>query len=104
MSVGAPALHDRGVASVTLPAAVLDDFIASYVCWREACDAVAHAYSRWCVAAAGERDLAFAAYHAALDREGHASDVHRDVQRRLGAEYAWAAGGTGERFPRWSPA
>ena len=56
--------------------AFADEFINSYVCWREACEDVRTAYRRWLNCDAGERGLGFAAYRAALEREEHASSVH----------------------------
>jgi hypothetical protein len=69
-----------------VPHSSLDDFIESYICWREACDAVASAYELWLRAPAHERCVAFAAYQAALEREDRAAHRHRDLQRRLTTE------------------
>jgi hypothetical protein len=60
-----------------------DAFIESYVCWREACDAVASAYAQWMRSPRPERRLAFAAYRAALEREDRAADAHRRTQLAL---------------------
>jgi hypothetical protein len=68
------------------PQSSIDDFIESYVCWREACDAVASAYALWLRSPAHERRVAFAAYQAALEQEDRAAHGHRNVQRRLAAE------------------
>jgi hypothetical protein len=46
-----------------------DDYLESYVSWREEAATVQTAYDQW---QAGEA-LAFAAYHAALDREEQAA-------------------------------
>jgi hypothetical protein len=46
-----------------------DEFLDSYVSWREEAATVQTAYDHW---QAGET-LAFAAYHAALDREEQAA-------------------------------
>src|SRR4051812_50215235 len=53
-----------------------DKFIESWVCWREACEAVHSAYARWQQCEAVERGLAFDCYRAALDREDQAAHVH----------------------------
>jgi hypothetical protein len=55
-----------------------EDFFDSYVRWREACVEVDLAYQRWDGAERRDRGLAFAAFHAALDREGQAASVHGD--------------------------
>jgi RecB family exonuclease len=47
----------------------IDAFVERYVDWREECEALDSAYRRWARATASERDLAFAAYRATLDRE-----------------------------------
>jgi hypothetical protein len=60
-----------------------DDFIESYVSWREACHAVAAAYLRWTRSPRHDRRVAFAAYQAALEREDRAADAHRVAQIRL---------------------
>jgi hypothetical protein len=60
-----------------------DEFIESYVCWREACDDVRTAYRRWTTCNQSERALGFAAYRAALDREEHASSIHSAWARGL---------------------
>jgi hypothetical protein len=62
-----------------------DEFLESYVCWREACEDVRIAYRRWASCTSGERDLGFAAYRAALEREERASGIHFDWVRSLGA-------------------
>jgi hypothetical protein len=50
-----------------------DEFLESYVCWREECELVAIAYGSWRSAAVPDLKLAFAAYRAALDREHQAA-------------------------------
>jgi hypothetical protein len=62
-----------------------DEFLESYICWREACEDVRSAYGRWATCASGERALGFAAYRAALEREELASGIHSDWVRSLGA-------------------
>jgi hypothetical protein len=51
----------------------LDELTEMYVEWREECSGLTSAYRRWLNAQAADRDLAFAAYRAALDREEQAS-------------------------------
>jgi hypothetical protein len=55
---------------------LVDKFIESWVCWREACEAVHSAYARWQQCEAAQRGLAFEGYWAALDREDQAAQVH----------------------------
>jgi hypothetical protein len=63
---------------------LVDTFIESYVEWREECDDLRRAYRRWAASAWPDRDLAFRAYRAALDREEKAASVHELVSERLG--------------------
>ena len=53
-----------------------DALIDLYVAWREECSAVQLAYEQWRVASNYNREAAFAAYNAALDREERASDMY----------------------------
>ena len=53
-----------------------DALIDLYVAWREECSAVQLAYEQWREAAREDREAAFAAYNAALDREERASDMY----------------------------
>ena len=62
-----------------------DDFLESYVCWREACADVPTAYRRWMNCEPRERGLTFARYCTALDRDAHASSIHSDWAERLTA-------------------
>jgi hypothetical protein len=55
---------------------VADEFLESYVCWREACEDVRAAYERWGRASPAHRGLTFETYRAALDREERAARVH----------------------------
>jgi hypothetical protein len=61
----------------------IDALIDSYVEWREECEAVEAAYRRWTGSARSERDLAFSAYRAALDREEKGASVYALVAARL---------------------
>jgi hypothetical protein len=58
------------------PSSLVDEFLDSWVCWREACEDVRSAYERWGRCKAPQRGLAFASYRAALDREDQAGRVH----------------------------
>jgi hypothetical protein len=64
---------------------LVDKFLDSRIRWLEACEDVRSAYERWRTCDAPERDLAFATYHAALDREDHAARVHSLRTARLRA-------------------
>jgi hypothetical protein len=60
-----------------------EDFFDSYVRWREACEGVRLAYEHWDNTTGKDRRLAYAAYSAALDREGQAATVHADCARAV---------------------
>jgi hypothetical protein len=62
-----------------------DEFIESYVCWREACEDVSAAYRHWAACNPQQRDLGFATYRAALEREERAAGIHSEWTERLGA-------------------
>lgn len=62
-----------------------DALVELYVDWREECVSVRAAYERWDNAPVGERQTAFVAYHAALDREERASDVYAELVARVTA-------------------
>jgi hypothetical protein len=62
-----------------------DELLESYVCWRGGCEDVRTAYPRWASCTSGERDLGFAAYRAALEREERASGIHSESVGRLAA-------------------
>ena len=65
------------------PPWLADDFLESYVCWREECAEVRGAYERWQGVEPPDRALAFAAYRAALDREERAAGVFRDRTEQI---------------------
>jgi hypothetical protein len=65
--------------------AIADEFLESYVSWRETCEAVSSSYQWWGTCAARQRDLAFESYLAALDREEIAAQVHADRAERVRA-------------------
>jgi hypothetical protein len=75
-----PKAHRLDPALSARMALMLDDeFLESYVSWREEAATVQTAYDRWQV---GE-PLAFAAYRAALDREEQAAKALRESAERL---------------------
>jgi hypothetical protein len=55
---------------------LVNKFIGSWICWREACEVLHNAYARWQQCEAAQRALAFEGYRAALDREDQAAQVH----------------------------
>ena len=55
---------------------LIDAYIESYVEWREGCADLHGAYRRWTRSEPPDRDLAFLAYRAALDREEKAALVY----------------------------
>jgi hypothetical protein len=60
-----------------------EDFFASYVRWRQTAEEVRLAYERWSKAEPRDRDLAFGAVCAALDREAQAATVHARCAREI---------------------
>jgi hypothetical protein len=62
----------------------VDVFVESYVEWREECQSLEIAYARWARSKRAGRNLAFAAYRAALDREEKAAHVFGLVAAGLG--------------------
>jgi hypothetical protein len=65
---------------------LVDRLIELYCDWRTSCGEVRDAYERFCQACAADRELAFAAYAAALDREQSACQDYagqiRAIERR----------------------
>ena len=57
---------------------LVDELMDAYVDWREECIALEQAYARWSSVALDDRNVAFAAYTAALDREEQASSVYAE--------------------------
>jgi hypothetical protein len=68
---------------------LIDDLMEAYVSWREECAALVQAYERWASVPPTERDLAFAAYTAALDREQQATAVYSNRIERVEREIEW---------------
>ena len=60
-----------------------DSYIESYVDWREGCADVDTAYRRWALSEPRDRDLAFLAYRAALDREEKAALVYELIAEQI---------------------
>ncbi len=58
---------------------LLDALMDSYLHWRDESRAVAESYRNWRSAPRPGRDVAFAEYLAALDREEHAACGYRRV-------------------------
>jgi hypothetical protein len=67
------------------PSVLVDEFMDSYVRWREACEDVASAYARWRSSETRDHAAAFAAYRASLDREDRAAEIHADWANRVTA-------------------
>jgi hypothetical protein len=66
-------------------ASLVDEFLDSWVSWREACEDVRSAYERWRRSSPPQRGLAFLGYRAALDREEDAARVYSDRTERVRA-------------------
>jgi hypothetical protein len=62
---------------------LIDELIEMYVDWREECIRLRYAYGRWLSVPAEERDLAFAGYRAALDREEQVSVAYSKHIERI---------------------
>lgn len=65
--------------------ALTDQLIELYCDWRMRCEEVRTTYGRLDRAPKEERPLVFAAFQAALDREGSAADAYAQQIRRLSA-------------------
>ena len=77
--------YGLGPAPPARGAPLLDDeFLESYVSWREEAGAVQRAYDRWQAAEETDEVLAFAAYQAALDREEQAAKLLCKSAGRIG--------------------
>jgi hypothetical protein len=62
---------------------LLDEMIDCYVSWREECEAVASSYESWGRAGRQDRQLAFSAYLAALDREERAAATYQTLAEEI---------------------
>jgi uncharacterized protein with PIN domain len=64
---------------------LVDEAIQAYVDWQEERAHVRDAYARWGAADSHNAGLAFSAYHAALEREEHASLVYAEQMAQIEA-------------------
>jgi hypothetical protein len=71
---------------VAVPRWLVDDYVNSYVRWREECDAVRHAYRLWQLADLEDRAWTLALYDAALDYEEEAA---RELRGRIELIRLW---------------
>ena len=67
---------------------MIDGLLECYVSWREECQAVRLAYQRWAGSDRDERRVAYAACHAALDREERAALTYAENVERVGRIHA----------------
>lgn len=74
------------MASTPIRPDLVDHALGLYCDWRAACAALRDAYDRFSAAPRPERQLAFAAYTAALDQEGAASELYAEAMRRTRPE------------------
>ena len=72
-----------GRPDACVPQWLVDDYLESYIRWREECANVHHAYTHWLAAARPDRALAFASYGQALDREEHAAQLLSEHATRI---------------------
>jgi len=82
------ATEERSTPATDLFDFLVDEFLETWISWREACSDVRTAYACWSESEAAQRDLAFAGYRAALDREDQAARVHSIWTERLRAARA----------------
>jgi hypothetical protein len=61
----------------------VDAFVERYVDWREQCEVLDSAYRGWAQATGSKRDMAFAMYRAALDREEKTARAYELAATRL---------------------
>jgi hypothetical protein len=67
--------------------ALVDALIGVYVSWRKECSSVALSYTAWRRSERREKNVAFSAYVAALDREEAAAEAYRClVEQILGVQ------------------
>jgi hypothetical protein len=85
--------HVRRLRSVQPPAdsavepcpSITDEFLESYVRWREASEDARSAHEHWRTCEPHRRRVAFECYRAALDWEDYAACIHRHWTERLRA-------------------
>jgi hypothetical protein len=84
----APAQHlpaFEPIRAVEASPALVDEFLESYVFWRESCEAVSAAYDSWVKCEPARRGSAFESYCTALDGEERAAQVYSDRAGRIRA-------------------
>jgi hypothetical protein len=64
---------------------IVDQFLESYMHWREACEEVRSAYELWHKCTPTHRTVGYKTYRAALDREELAARVHSHRAQELRA-------------------
>jgi hypothetical protein len=69
-------------------AALVGEFLQSYVFWRESCEDVRAAYEDWASCAPRRRGPAFESYRAALHWEELAAELHSALAARVRAATA----------------
>jgi hypothetical protein len=74
-------------SAIRVSAAHQDEFLERYLFWRESCDDVRVAYDNWRDAEPADRDGAFFAYCATLDREESAARDYRVISLRLSTRH-----------------
>jgi hypothetical protein len=75
--------HHAADLAVQPSPSVTDEFLESYVCWREACESVRTAHEHWAQCEPHRRRVAFESYRAALDSEERAARTYCDWTERL---------------------
>ena len=83
--VGRTELEVAPLRTEQAPAQIIDDFLETYVSWREQCERVRSAYAEWIRADSSARAYAFAVYGAALDQEESAANCHGESSERVRA-------------------
>ena len=96
----------RKAATLAQPAPdLVDEMIERYITWRKRRTAVREAYASWHAAASHDRDRAFHAYVAALDREQWAAERYeRAVERSVAAPLTQREASSPARSGRTHPA
>jgi hypothetical protein len=75
----------RPAPSAELTPGLADEFLETYLWWREESAALQLAYDRWLAAAADDTADAYAAFRAALDLEERAAAVFGACAGRISA-------------------
>jgi hypothetical protein len=79
-----PVQHQASLALEPCPS-ITDEFLESYVAWREASEDVRAADEHWRTCEPHRRRVAFECYRVALDWEEQASRIYLDRTERLRA-------------------